>query len=283
MSVAYLTLRETATRQTIQKFFKLSRQCSDAFADETAAVVLLQRMWRGYNARKYVGILHFNSTEIKRVWRGYKGRQAARLQRQRQLTNAEKAYYDIMATQIQKCYRGRLSRKQKQDFYRRKKYVDHVTRQSHALASDIDQNIGNLKQMLQEQEEEAKSREFVKATGDLHHLVGTKQIPGVFSSPYGEEFATTAYGLNLEAQIRDNVSAKIQASDALKATRPPKRQNKTQTMSSASTVRLSRKKRNSRKKKKEKAAKAAAATAKREGADQTMLAAEMATLVQVTN
>jgi hypothetical protein len=36
------------------------------------------------------------------------------------------AYYDEMATLIQKTYRGRLSRRHKHDFYARQRYVTQV-------------------------------------------------------------------------------------------------------------------------------------------------------------
>merc|ERR1740117_2309989 len=192
-------------------------------------------------------MLHFRATEIKRIWRGYKGREAARWVKHQSLTDAERAYYDQMATQIQKVYRGRLSRQQKQDFYRRKQYVDHVTAQSAKLTAANEANVAKLKEYLQTEAEEQKGKEFVAITQDLHHLVGTSHIPGVFNSRYGEQFSTTAYGIPLESHIRENVSNKIHASNQLKATKPPRRKNKAAVMGEAPTKRISRKKKNSKK------------------------------------
>lgn len=268
MSVAYLTLRETATKRTTHEFFEWTRASSAQAETEMEAIINIQRTWRGFNARKYVAMLHFRATEIKRVWRGYKGREAARWVKHQSLTDAERAYYDQMATQIQKVYRGRLSRQQKQDFYRRKQYVDHVTAQSAKLTAANEANVAKLKEYLQTEAEEQKGKEFVAITQDLHHLVGTSHIPGVFNSRYGEQFSTTAYGIPLESHIRENVSNKIHASNQLKATKPPRRKNKAAVMGEAPTKRISRKKKNSKKKRRER--KAAAAAAVEEGLGATI-------------
>lgn len=261
MSVEYLTLRQSAPTRTTKELFAWMRATTAAAERETDAVTEIQRIWRGYNARKYVGLLHFNATEIKRVYRGFKGREKAHWVRREKMTEAEKAYYDSMATQIQKVYRGRLSRVQKQDFYRRKAYVEHVTQATKKLSQEVDSAVEQLNQKLAEDEEVRRDKEFVKITEDLHHLVGTTAQASVFSSPYGEQFSTTAYGLTLEDQIRTNVSQKIHSSGVLKATKPPRRRNKpkqTQVVQEGGK-RISRKKKNSKKKRKERAAKAATA------------------------
>lgn len=265
MSVEYLTLKQSAPTRTTKELFAWMRATTAAAEKETAAVTEIQRIWRGYNARKYVGLLHFNATEIKRVYRGFKGREKAHWVRREKMTAAEKAYYDSMATQIQKVYRGRLSRVQKQDFYRRKAYVEHVTQATKKLSQQVDSAVDQLNKKLAEDEEVRRDKEFVKITEDLHHLVGTSAQASVFSSPYGEQFSTTAYGLALEDQIRTNASQKIHKSGALKATKPPRRRNKPQQTQAlqegGNGKRISRKKKNSKKKRKERAAKAATAQA----------------------
>lgn len=225
MSIAYLTLRETALAQTTAKYFEWTRNSMEALATETKAIVEIQRVWRGYNARKYVAFLHYQGTEIKRVWRGYKGRQYAAWVRRERMTAAEQAYYDSMATQIQKVYRGRQSRKEKQDFYRRKNYIQQVTQQGKQLVQDSDQYNTALKAQLDAERERKRIEEFSEITGNLHHMVSTANTMGVFNSPYGAEFATHAMGVPLEEHIRTNVHAKLKESGRLKATDPPLRKN----------------------------------------------------------
>jgi len=278
MSVAYLTMRETATRRATHRFFEMTRASAIDAETECEAVVNIQRLWRGYNARKYIQLLHFNATEIIRTWHGYKGREYVHWVRHQRLTDAERAYYDQMATQIQKVWRGTLSRQNKQDYYQRKKYIERVTVQSQKLLATNEVNQAKLDQYLQEQAEEQKGKEFVGITEDLHHLVGTKQIPSVFNSSYGEEFSTTAYGIPLESHIRENASNKIHASNQLRATKPPRRKNKTAvTKEEAPTKRISRKKKNSKKKRKERAA---AKAAKAEGLGKVGTATLAATIAQ---
>lgn len=281
MSVAYLTLRGTATKRSTHRFFEWTRGSATEADLEMQAITDIQRIWRGYNARKYIVLLNFYATKIKRTWRGYKGRERAHWIKHQSLTDAERAYYDQMATQIQKVWRGALSRQKKQDFYQRKQYVKHVTSQSEKLVAANEINQAKLKQYLQEQAEEQKGKEFVGVTQDLHHLVGTEHIPSVFNSRYGAEFSTTAYGIPLESHIRENASNKINASTQLKATRPPRRKNKSAvTKEAAPKKRVSRKKKNTKKKRRERAAaKSAKAAAEVEGLGEVGTAT-MATIAQ---
>mmetsp|Transcript_25829 Transcript_25829/g.36526 ORF Transcript_25829/g.36526 Transcript_25829/m.36526 type:complete len:301 (+) Transcript_25829:183-1085(+) len=170
---------------------------------ENDAIIRIQRVWRGYNARKYVAFLNAQATDIQRVWRGYLGRQSARVATKTRKTRIEGKFFDAMATQIQKVFRGYCSRKDKQDFYRRKQYVHNVTKHSYSLNQHIDRNIENLKTFLEDKRVVDEAKEFTELTENLHHLLGTKERPGVFHSAIGPEFHTTAYGLPMEDHIRD--------------------------------------------------------------------------------
>lgn len=169
--------------------------------DERTAATSIQRLWRGYNARKYIAYLHDQATEIERVWRGYVGRNITHVRSKIRKTHLEKKFFDAMATVIQKIYRGYRSRKDKQDFYGRKDYVATVTKKSAVLNQHITRNIANLNDWLEDKRVVEEAKEFTELTENLHHLLGTRNRPGVFRSAIGPEFHTTAYGVPLEDHI----------------------------------------------------------------------------------
>lgn len=202
MSLAYLTLKKECTRSMTEAYFERQRATEEERKRETEAIVDIQRVWRGYNARKYIEFLNLQATDIKRVWRGYKGRERAKDEKANQITQAETDFFGAMATNIQKVWRGYYSRKRIQDFYARKKYVEGVTQNSELLQRNIAANLAQERLYQMEQQNLQESQEFMELTAHLHHLLGTNHIPGVFTSPYGEEFATTAYGQPMEDHIK---------------------------------------------------------------------------------
>ena len=120
----------------------------------------------------------------------------------KQKLEEERLFYDRMAILIQKVFRGYLSRKYSLDFYARKKYINDITMRSNKLLSELrEQNCKNL-ETQKRMKEMKKAEKFDKLIGNLHHLLSTKRIKGVFKSPFGNEFSATAYGISVEQHIK---------------------------------------------------------------------------------
>lgn len=203
MSVDFLKLRGESSARINRKFFQHQNEVENNRDEETDAIMSLQRLWRGYNARRYIAFLNKEATHIERTWRGYVGRQRAHDTRRAQVLAAETRYFDAMAVLIQKVFRGYRSRKRRQDFYARKRYVASVTMNSHQLKGHIEDNLAAEARRKEEEKQEADAAEFALLTENIHHLLSTASQPGVFQSPFGPEFASTAYGIEMESHIRD--------------------------------------------------------------------------------
>ena len=207
MSEAYLDLRDAFSARISDRYFEEHRKVELAREKETTAVGIIQRSWRGFIARKYIDYLNNEALQIERVWRGYRGREAAGEKRRTQVQEEERAFFSSMATIVQKVWRGYYSRKMKQDFYARKSYIQHVSNKGFELQDQIERDLEREAAEAELRREQAEGQEFTQITENLHHLISTEAIKGVFTSPYGENFATTAFGIPMETHIKDSFAA----------------------------------------------------------------------------
>lgn len=69
--------------------------------------------------------------------------------------------------------------------------------------------------------EEAAKKELVEVTQNLHHLVSTRAVSGVFNAPMAASAPATSFGVPVETHIRQNTKALLQ--NQLSAAKPPTR------------------------------------------------------------
>ncbi|KAI3377773.1 hypothetical protein L3Q82_008920, partial [Scortum barcoo] len=93
-------------------------------------------------------------------------------------------FYEEMAVRIQRRWRGFFVRKYVHNFYARKSYLEGLCRKNEIVRRELDEleelqrRERNCLEMVKEQT--AK----VYQAHRLHHLLSTKQCPGVFNSPF---------------------------------------------------------------------------------------------------
>jgi len=243
MSAEFIGLSRTAQKATVTNYFMWMSEANSNRSKEMYAVIVLQRMWRGYNARKYVNFLHAMATEFKRIWRGYKGRLRAKERARERVCEMEEAFYNHCATNIQRVFRGYRSRKDKHNYYQRKKYINFVTGKALDLNQEVIAEMSLYEKYLNEKQEREEAREFEKVTAGMHHLTSTFSQKGVFNSVYGEEYATTAFGLPLEDHIYENTmnelyKRKTMKQRAAKETRRAKRTQEAKESEDETTIRM---------------------------------------------
>eukprot|EP01084_Bolivina_argentea_P189821 326351_1 len=183
-------------------FLKLKERESNLI-QELSASICIQKYFRMFQSRSKFNVLNNAAIQIQRIFRGYMAKNYVKYEvRIKYKLHQQQLFYDQMATLIQKCYRGHLSRKNILNFYARKNYIKQLTIKSNNLLQELrdqyEQNIETQKRM----EEIKKAEQFDKLIGNLHHLVSTKATHGVFRSPFGREFSATAYGISVEQHIQ---------------------------------------------------------------------------------
>lgn len=189
----------------ITEYFHRLRKTEEYRTIELSAVLRLQSYYRMHRCQTLFQLQKQSCTKIQRIYRGYQTRTKVfiQLQHQHQM-QIQKRNYDSMAILIQKIYRGYLSRKYFMDFYARKRYISDLTKNADIFMKHLRMENQREIEDIKSREEVKKSLEFNELTTNLHHLLSTKCVPGIFRSPFGEQFSATANGITMEKHIRQS-------------------------------------------------------------------------------
>ncbi|XP_024862236.1 spermatogenesis-associated protein 17 isoform X2 [Kryptolebias marmoratus] len=128
--------------------------------------------------------LHKKAVIIQKIWRGFTARACVRQMVKAAYFIMKMNFYEEMAVRIQRRWRGFFVRKYIHDFYARKKYLERLLINNELMRRELDEI----------QEVQRRERECLKMVKEqtarvykahrLHHLISTKQCPGVFNSPF---------------------------------------------------------------------------------------------------
>ena len=170
-----------------EEYIKLKAVADSAAIYEYESCICIQRNFRGYRVRNRVHILKSAATEIQRIARGRKGRLIAWARKSEVEVLHQSGIYHCLATLIQRTFRGFYSRKYKSNFYDRKKYLGGIVASGEKLRAQTLEHYMKSKEEDEKVQREETYREFKNLTENLHHLLSTKQQPGIFN-PCNTEF-----------------------------------------------------------------------------------------------
>lgn len=146
----------------------------------------------------------FAAAEIQRFFRGFLGRQRIRRLRAEANERFQEAVHNYAASQIQKSFRGFYSRRYKHDYFARRAYVIGVVQQGEAMRSKLQQHLDEQVSATLAAEEAKAEAAFDKATQNLHHLVSTASIRGVFNPAYARDASEvpSAFNIPMETHLK---------------------------------------------------------------------------------
>eukprot|EP00927_Polykrikos_kofoidii_P035238 TRINITY_DN2981_c0_g1_i3.p1 TRINITY_DN2981_c0_g1~~TRINITY_DN2981_c0_g1_i3.p1 ORF type:complete len:396 (+),score=69.45 TRINITY_DN2981_c0_g1_i3:162-1349(+) len=201
-----------------KEFFSKMQDASDNLAIEKKSAIRIQSYVRGckerqnfrakFKARKTLRSRMLGCLGLKRV-------RAMRLERTRRMNML---FFHHCACVIQRFFRGWWSRRHLHNYYGRKAYLATVekrgewTRQRLQLEQTIKVN------QAKEREEHNVRKAFDDLAGELHHLVSTKTIAGVYNPPYSDALPR-AFDKPIEQHLRDSMQVRLP-----KSLRRPRRQ-----------------------------------------------------------
>ncbi|KAK7913338.1 hypothetical protein WMY93_013549 [Mugilogobius chulae] len=151
---------------------------------ENQAAIKIQSWFRACKVQAYISHLHKKAVFIQKIWRGFRARSHFRQMVKAAYFIMKMNFYEEMAVRIQRRWRGYYVRKYVHSFYARKSYLENISVKNEQIRKDLDE----LEEL---QTRERKCLEMVKEQTTqiyqahrLHHLLSTKQCPGVFNSPF---------------------------------------------------------------------------------------------------
>ncbi|XP_068450357.1 spermatogenesis-associated protein 17 isoform X2 [Clinocottus analis] len=167
-----------------KEYFRRNWQAEENRQRENQAATLIQSWVRASKVQVYLSHLHKKAIIIQKIWRGFTARARFRQMVKAAYFIMKMNFYEEMAVRIQRRWRGYFARKYVHNFYARKSYLKGITRKNELVRMELDE----LEEL---QKRERDCLEMVKEqtakiyqAHRLHHLLSTKQCPGVFNSPF---------------------------------------------------------------------------------------------------
>lgn len=199
-----------------QLYFGLAQAASDNLATEVAAVTKVQSVFRASKVRQGWHAVLASTHLIQRVLRGWLARVQTKALRAARKGRELARFFHRCAATIQRFVRGWWSRRHLHDFHGRKTYLRKVERRG-AWTTEYLQREHQLKlSEAKAEEEQQMRREFDNLAGELHHLVSTKTIAGVYNPPYNDALPR-AFEKPIEQHLRD--SCRVQLPKSLRRPR----------------------------------------------------------------
>lgn len=190
------------------EFFKAVQVANDARGAETAAAIRIQSTFRGSVVRVFYHQVKESTLTIQRLVRGKLGRLKTAAARLKRVRHQNLEFFHHCATVIQKFFRGYRSRKDFHDYYKRQEFLKKVGVRGERTNKHLQVNYERKLQVSREEEEAETRKEFDDLAGQLHHLVSTRMIPGVYNPPYSE-ILPRAFDKPIEQHLRDSLQVQL--------------------------------------------------------------------------
>ncbi|XP_026233557.1 spermatogenesis-associated protein 17 isoform X1 [Anabas testudineus] len=182
--MADLLKLESELEEFKKENFNRNSQAEENRQRECQAATCIQSWFRACKVRAYLSYLHKKAIIIQKIWRGFTARARFRQMVKAAYFIMKMNFYEEMAVRIQRRWRGFFVRKYIHNFYARKRYLEGLSRKNELVRRDLDEF-----EELQKKEREClrmvkEQTAKVYQAHRLHHLLSTKQCPGVFNSPF---------------------------------------------------------------------------------------------------
>ncbi|KAM7406315.1 hypothetical protein PAMP_000700 [Pampus punctatissimus] len=178
-----LNLRSEIEYLQKEHFYRSSLAEENSEGDNQAAT-LIQSWFRGCKVRVYLSHLHKKAIIIQKIWRGFTARARFRQMVKAAYFIMKMNFYEEMAVRVQRRWRGFFVRKYIHNFYARKSYLEGLSMKNELVRRELDE-LEELQKRERDCLEMVKEQTAkVYQAHRLHHLLSTKQCPGVFNSPF---------------------------------------------------------------------------------------------------
>lgn len=193
---------------TLQEYLEMVQRADDERSNEVAAVTRIQSFLRGWQVRKSWYTIVRGALRIERIVRGWLGREKAKALREERARQLNMVFLSHCAAVIQKYFRGWSSRRNLHDYYGRKLYLETVAKRGAWTTEYLEREYQQKLQEAKAEEERAMRKEFDALAGELHHLVSTQTIPGVYNPPHSKALPQ-AFDLPIEQHLRDSLRVQL--------------------------------------------------------------------------
>lgn len=194
--------------EVAKQYFAMTQASSDELAQETAAVIKLQSFYRAAKVRERWHDVLNATDKIQRVVRGWLARIRTRSLRLDRTRKMNMHFFHHCSSVIQKYVRGWWSRKHLHDYHGRKQYLQKLEKRADWTRQYLQREHALKLEQAKQDEENRMREEFHGLAGELHHLVSTKSIAGVYNPPYNDALPR-AFEKPIEQHLRDSLQVRL--------------------------------------------------------------------------
>uniref|UniRef100_A0A3Q2P7Q3 Spermatogenesis associated 17 n=1 Tax=Fundulus heteroclitus TaxID=8078 RepID=A0A3Q2P7Q3_FUNHE len=167
-----------------KEYFHRNRQAEENRQKETQAAIRIQSWFRACKVRAYLSHLQKKAIIIQKTWRGFAARARVRQMVKAAYFTVKMNFYNEMAVRIQQRWKGFYVRKYVHNFYARKTYLEQILIKNELVRKELDEIWEAQKRENEHLEAVKQQKNKIHQAHQLHYLISTNQLPGVFNSPY---------------------------------------------------------------------------------------------------
>jgi hypothetical protein len=194
---------KNARKDLIKDYYQALNDLEKHRYIELNAAIHIQKNVRKYLCEKRFILLKKVSLEIQKNFKGYLAR-AQHMQSVKDLSNdMNMQFYEYHLTIIQKNWRGFNSRRSKLDYHERKKYLQKIKQKNEETLIKVQEYSRAIHYEMERKREEDHRKGFNQVACNLHHLVSTRIIPGVYNPPHiPEEHKPQVFNTDIETHLK---------------------------------------------------------------------------------
>jgi hypothetical protein len=112
-------------------------------------------------------------------------------------------YFEYHVVIIQKHWQGFKCRRNKLDYSERRKYLQMIKQKNEETLKKMKVYAERQYNELERKKEEESRKQFNDIASNLHHLISTNTIPGVYNTPLlPEELKPQVYNADIETHLK---------------------------------------------------------------------------------
>ncbi|MCQ2817537.1 MAG: hypothetical protein MJ252_09765 [archaeon] len=170
---------------------------------ELKSAIVIQKNVRALLCRKRFLLLKKEALEVQKAFRGYLARATHEKDVAEQNDNLMKQFFEYHATIIIKHWKGYKFRKYVMDYHANKKWLEKTKKLNEETFVLMKEQADKRQYELDRENEERQRKKFIDIAKNLHHLVSTKHIPGVYNVPYlPAELKPQVYNADIEEHLK---------------------------------------------------------------------------------
>ena len=200
---SYATHLSNLKTDMIQSYFESLNEKEKFKQIELKAAIVFQKYARRLICRKRFLLLKAQALEVQKALRGYLARANHQKEVTEQNDNLMKQFFEYHISIIIKHWLGYKCRKYVMDYNANRKWLEKTKQKNEETLAEFKEMQAKKQYEIDRQNEENQRKKFISIAKNLHHLVSTTHIPGVYNTPYlPAEMKPQVYNADIEEHLR---------------------------------------------------------------------------------